>query len=119
VAFQGNTRTKSEVVNKYFLRRCAEIALEHHYAYFIIIDTADKSKSTVVISEGIPPKAKKTITTMTYSGDTNYMPPETPALAKNITKLAIEGKIAFFKEGEEPLNAYKVEDVLKGEKNKL
>ncbi|MGZ3790090.1 MAG: CC0125/CC1285 family lipoprotein [Bacteriovorax sp.] len=108
VSFQGNTRTTDEVVYKYFLRRCAEIALEHHYTHFTIIETEDKSKSAVVTSEGSP-KSQKRITTMRYSGSTNYSPTE----YKNITKHIIEGKIALFKEGEEPVNAFKVDEVLK------
>ncbi len=108
VSFEGNTRTKNEVVYRFFLRRCAELAQEHNYNYFIVIDTEDKSKNAVVLSEGTP-KNNKPITTFNYSDDNEYRPNE----YKNITKHIIEGKIALFKDGEEPLNAFNVDEVLK------
>lgn len=109
VSFIGNTRTSDDVVYKYFLRRCAELTLENNFSFFIIIDTEDKSKTTVVTSEGSPKNNRANVTTMSYSGDTDYSPTE----YKNITKHIIEGKIALFKDGEEPINAFKAEDVLK------
>lgn len=107
VAFQGNTRTKDEDVYKYFIRRCAELTLEKGYKYFIVIETEDKSKSTVVVQEGTP-KSRKALTTIAYSGETDF----TPTQYKNVVKHIIEGKIALFKDGEEPIDAYKAQEVL-------
>lgn len=108
VTFQGNDRTSDEVVYKYFLRRCAEIALEHHFSYFIVIESEEATKASVNVAEGSS-RNKSSVTTMSYSNDTDY----SPTLYKTIVKHIIEGKVALFKEGEEPLNAIKVEDVLK------
>lgn len=108
VTFQGNTRTKDELVYKYFLKRSAELTLEKGFNYFIIIDTEDKSKTATVAQEGTPKNQKK-ITTIAYSGDIDYMPTE----YKHITKHILEGKIALFKEGEEPIDAFNAQDVLK------
>jgi hypothetical protein len=108
VSFQGNTHTSDEKVRKYFMRRCAEIALEHHFPYFIIIESEDITKYTTVMAEGSP-LTKAKITAMSYSGNTAFKSTE----YKSIPKHLIEGKIALFTEGEQPVNAIKVEDVLK------
>jgi hypothetical protein len=109
VTFQGNSRTADDVVYKYFIRRCAELALEHHFNYFIVIETDDKITTKINVAEGSSEKSNKKITTMKYSGETNYAPTQYKTLINHI----VEGKIALFKEGEEPLNAYNVEEVLK------
>lgn len=108
VSFQGNTYTSDEKVYKFFLRRCAEVALEHHFPYFVIIESDEITKSTVVTSEGAP-QTKAKITAMSYSGNTAYKPTE----QKNIQKHKVFGLIALYKNGEQPLNAYNVEEVLK------
>lgn len=108
VSFQGNTRTSDEKVHKYFMRRCAEVALEHHFPYFIVIKSDDITKYTTVTSEGSP-LTKAKVTAMSYSGNTAFVPTE----QKSIPKHLIEGKIALFQEGEQPVNALKVEEVLK------
>jgi hypothetical protein len=38
ISFYGNSYTSSDLVNKYFLRRCAEVTLENGYEYFIFLD---------------------------------------------------------------------------------
>ncbi|MBC7538731.1 MAG: hypothetical protein H7281_07920 [Bacteriovorax sp.] len=108
VSFQGNTRTSDDKVHKYFLRRCAEVALEHHFPYFIIIEKDDITKYTTVTAEGSP-LTKAKITAVSYSGNTPFVPTE----QKSIPKHLIEGKIALFKDGEQPVNAIIVEEVLK------
>lgn len=111
VSFQGNTRTKDEVVHRYFLRRCAELTLEKGYQYFIVINTEDKSRAALVVQEGTP-RNKAPVTTVAYSSDTGFIPVE----HKNIVKHQVEGEIAMFKKGEEPIDAFKAEDVLKSMK---
>jgi hypothetical protein len=108
VQFQGNTHSKDELVYKYFLKRSAELTLEKGYNYFIIVNTEDKSKTAVVSQEGTA-QTRKPVTTVAYSGDVDFIPTE----YKNISKHIIEGKIALFKEGEEPIDAFKAQDVLK------
>jgi hypothetical protein len=108
VSFQGNTRTSDDKVHKFFMRRCAEVALEHHFPYFIIIEKEDITKYTTVTAEGSP-LTKAKITAMSYSGNTAFVPTEQKSIPKHI----IEGKITLFKDGEQPVNALKVEEVLK------
>lgn len=108
VSFQGNTHTSDEKVHNYFMRRCAEIALEHHYAYFVIIESDELTKYTTITSEGSP-LTKARVTAMSYSGNTAFV----PTLQKNVAKHLVEGKITFFKEGEQPANALRAEEVLK------
>lgn len=111
VSFQGNTRTKDEVVHRYFLRRCAELTLEKGYQYFIVINTEDKSRASLVVQEGTP-KTRTPVTTVAYSSDTGFIPVE----HKNIVKHQVEGEIALFKKGEEPIDAFNAEEVLKSMK---
>ncbi len=108
ITFQGNERTSDDKVYSYFLRRSAELTLEKNFAYFIIIESEDLSKVSSNISEGSA-RNKKKITTMAYSGDMSYAPTEN----KTVIKHTIVGKIALFREGEEPIGAYKAENVLK------
>lgn len=114
VSFQGNTHTSDEKVYKYFLRRSAEIALSHHFPYFLVIESEDITKFVTVTTEGTP-QTKKKITGISYSGmgKTAFVPTE----QKNIKKHLIEGKIALFQEGEQPANALSVEEILKDTKD--
>src|SRR5205814_10005987 len=104
---QGNTHTKDEVVYQNFLRRSAELALEHHYSYFLIIETNDIEKVSTVKEEQNT-VAKTDVPILNSTGVIGQKPEN-----KTLIKHMIQGKIAMFKEGEEPINALKVEDVLK------
>lgn len=113
VTFQGNERTSDEKVYKYFLKRCSELTLENKFSYFIIIESEDLEKISTNISEGSIQNKKK-ITTMAYSGDTtSAYSPVAPTEYKMVKKHIYVGKIALFKEGEEPIGAFKAENVLK------
>lgn len=114
VSFQGNTRTKDELVHRYFLRRCAELTLEKGYQYFIVMSTEDKSRAALVVQEGTP-STKTPVTTVAYSSDRGFIPVE----HKNIVKHLVEGEIALFKKGEEPIDAFNAEDVLRTIKEKM
>jgi len=107
VTFQGNSRTKDEKVYRYFLKRCAELTQLNGYQHFIVINTEDKSRTALVWQEGTP-KNQRAITTVAYSSDTGFIPIE----HKNIVNHVIVGEIAMFKDGEEPLDAFKAEEVL-------
>ncbi len=107
VTFQGNTRTKDEKVYRYFLKRCAELTKLNGYQYFIVMNTEDKSRTALVMQEGTP-KNQKPVTTVAYSSDTGFIPIE----HKNIVNHVIVGEIAMFKDGEEPLDAFKADEVL-------
>jgi len=71
------------------------------------MNTEDKSRTALVWQEGTP-KNQRAITTVAYSSDTGFIPIE----HKNIVNHVIVGEIAMFKDGEEPLDAFKAEEVL-------
>jgi hypothetical protein len=112
VSFQGNTRTKDEVVYKNFLRRCAELTLEKGYQYFNILKTEDKTKNLLVIQQGTP-QSNRPVTTVAYTNDMPFIPIE----HKNITKHLVEGQIALFKANEAPIDAFKAQEVLHSMRN--
>ena len=107
ISFQGNTRTSDKKVRKYFKRRCAEIAQKNNYTYFAIIESSDKIIYTTVVDEGSP-QTKARVTAMSYSGGAAYRPTE----EKTIPKHLIEGTIVLYNEGNQPINAIKVKDIL-------
>lgn len=107
ITFQGNTRTSDEKVYKYFMRRAAEVALDNHFQYFTIINAEDITKYITVTSVGAA-VTKARVTTLPYSGVSYY-----PTQYKTIPKHMLVGSIQLFKEGEQPLNAYEVEEILK------
>ena len=108
VSFEGNTHTNDEKVRTMFLRRSAEIAHEHNFSYFSVIDSEELTKNVRVVSEGSTPVTKARITALSYSGNTTFL----PTVQKNIHNHLIEGTIALFHDGEQPLDAYKVENIL-------
>ncbi|RPJ77874.1 MAG: hypothetical protein EHM20_05265 [Alphaproteobacteria bacterium] len=108
ITFKGNSRTSDELVHKYFLRRSAEVALKNRYQYFTVVETEDITQHTTVTSAGVP-ATKARLKTYTYSGDIKYTPTE----YKTIHNHALTGKIQLHKEGEQPMNAYSVEKILK------
>lgn len=111
ITFQGNTRTSDKKVYDYFMRRSAEVALLNHYQYFTIIESEDITRFMTITSEGAP-ATKAKLTVYSYSGKTIYKPTEYKTIPKHI----LTGKIQFFKEGEQPMNAYSVENILKNVK---
>lgn len=112
VIFQGNTRTKDEIVYKYFLRRCAELTLEKGYQYFNILKTEDKTKNVLVLQQGTP-LSNRPVTAVAYTNDTAFIPIE----HKNITKHLVEGQIALFRANEAPIDAFKAQEVLHSMRN--
>jgi len=114
VSFQGNTRTSDEKVRKYFLRRCAEIAQQNNYTYFVITQTSDKTIYTTVVEEGSP-QTKAKITAMSYSGQTAFRPTEHKIIPKHL----IEGTIALYNEGNQPSTAIRVNEILKNTSSQM
>lgn len=108
ITFKANSRTSDELVHRYFLRRSAEVALQNQYQFFTVVESEDITQHTTVTSAGAP-LTKARLTTYTYSGDTRYKPTE----YKTIQNHTMTGKIQLFKEGEQPMNALKVEEILK------
>lgn len=108
ISYQGNSHTADEVVYKYFMRRCAEVALNNHFPYFIVIESKDITKTTSVpLEEDYKPEAS--VVAPNISGEIDYR----PYVYKRISSHALVGKIALFKEKDRPMNAIKVEDILK------
>jgi hypothetical protein len=107
VSFQGNSKTRDDVVYNYFLRRSAEIALEHKFAYVLVIEADDIEKASVATLEGNNALSSDPTVVRTV-GVTNV-----PTVNKTLVKHAVTGKVAMFKDGEEPINAIKVENILK------
>lgn len=111
ITFQGNSRTSDEKIYHYFMKRSAEVALQHHFQYFTIIESEDLTKYTTVVSPGSP-ATKARVSILSHSGEPFFTPTE----YKTIPKHVLVGTIQLFKEGEQPLNAYSVENILKNEK---
>jgi len=51
VVFKGNQHTKAETVYNYLERRCAEIAIENRYEYFIIFEDSSYIDETIFEEE--------------------------------------------------------------------
>lgn len=107
VSFIGNQRTKKERVQQYFLRRSAEVAMREHFDYFLIIEEETILFNSENRTEGSAENQSK-ITTFRYSNDEGYFPEEN----KNLINYKTEGKIIMFKDGDEPIKALKVKDIL-------
>ncbi len=69
VTFKGNGFTDREKSNDYALLRCAEIALENGYDYFVIIDAQQYSKNSTYTT---PTKATTKVNTNTYGSVYGY-----------------------------------------------
>ena len=108
VGFEGNNYTSDEVLTRFFMRRCAEIALKYNYTYFNIIEKNIKTKSSIVNSGGYP-MTKARLTALSYSGRSD----DYPTIQKTIKNHVIEGVIALFHENEKSNNAFRADEILK------
>lgn len=105
IAFTGNSRTSDQKIYDYFMRRSAEVALEHHYQYFTVIETEDLTKYITVAAEA--PMTKARIEAFPYAGSVY-----SPTMYKTIPRHKLIGEIQLFKEGTQPKTAYSVEEIL-------
>jgi hypothetical protein len=97
VGFSGNGFTGTFRANRFFLRRCAELALKNGHHYFIVLNQQNEV-STHVTGGG----TSGTITPSygggyNYSSNTNY---------SSVSKPSSEGVIKTFLKGTQPPNSY-------------
>ncbi len=105
VTFKGNGFTGSEAVQKHFLRRCAEIAIEKGFEYFALINQeAEASRSSLG-------STYNGTVTQNYYGGYNY---SGTANTTTVTRHGRTGVIKLFKEGTQPPVAYDAKEILKG-----
>jgi hypothetical protein len=76
VTFEGNGYTSASQVDKYLLYRCAELTAQAGADYFVILQTADQSRSATVVTQGP--------TQYFSTGPSTVMAVPGPALASNI-----------------------------------
>jgi len=53
VSFRGNVRTSEEVVDKFLLRRAAELTLKHGFQYFVILSEKERTRQSSVGYSGV------------------------------------------------------------------
>jgi hypothetical protein len=104
VSFVGNGYTSSEQVNRFFLRRCAELTQQMGYEYFIIMNQEAHLKNQMVSSN------YNGNATQNYSGGYNY---NGTINTTNITKHSRSGVIKIFKEGTQPDTSYDSKEILR------
>lgn len=105
VTFNGNGYTSAARVQRYFLRRCAEIALENKYDYFAIVDQeAEASKYSTGTNE-YGQLSKNYVGDYTYKGTSSE---------SFITKHGRTGTIKLFKKGSQPQIAFDAQTILNG-----
>jgi hypothetical protein len=100
IIFHGNGYTPAERVGEMASLRCAEVALEHGYRYFIITGVSDASGTTSFTTPGYAQTFGSAVATgniATGTATTTYSPPQThtffkPGLVVNI-KMANSEKL--------------------------
>lgn len=105
VVFRGNGYTGSERVNRFFLRRCAEITEQQGYEYFALIN---QEAQTTQYDGGTTYNGTAT---SNYGGGFNY---SGSAYTSTITKHERTGVIKLFKEGAQPPIAFDAKVILEG-----
>lgn len=103
VAFQGNRYTSYQKVEKYFLKRCAELTKNQGYDHFQLFneETDKTQKNMGSYNNG---NFSKNYTGFNYTGT-----------SKNVTAISYskKGVIKVYKEGRQPANAFSAHEILK------
>lgn len=105
VSFKGNGYTRSDKVQKYFLRRCAELTVEQGYDFFAFVNQeAESSQQNLGTTyNGTVPQ--------NYYGGYNY---SGTANTTTVTRHGRTGVIKMFKSGTQPPVAMEAREILKG-----
>ncbi len=53
VSFRGNVRTAEEIVDKFLLRRAAELTLKHGFEYFVILSEKERTRESSLGYSGV------------------------------------------------------------------
>ena len=103
VSFRGNGYTSGDVVQKYFLRRCAELTIEQGFDHFAIVDQEADAATQI--------KGTRYNGTVSEdsSGDYSY---RGTASTKTVTRHSRTGTIKLFKEGNEPPISFEAREVM-------
>lgn len=103
VSFSGNGYTSGATVQKYFLRRCAEITLENGYDYFSFVEK-DGGATKETYGEGTSGTISKN-----YNGGYDYSEKKE---GMTFTKHYREGVIKTYKEGSQPSVSYNAKQMM-------
>lgn len=111
VTFRGNGYTSDSGVEKYFLRRCAEITKNAGYDYFVF---QEKFRDTAQQTQEISPARVQ----MSSTDGRNYSGTMSDSKTITIFRHRREGTILLLREGQQPNNALKAATILEstGEK---
>jgi hypothetical protein len=93
VYFRGNGYTSSERVNRFFMKRCAELTVQSGYEYFALINN-ENGTSTELLSNAY--------------GSGNY---------STVSKSKSAGMIKMFKTGSQPSISFNAQQILDNNKD--
>ena len=103
VSFNGNAYTKREKVSDFTMLRSAELALEHGYTYFAVID----ENSYTGHSTYTTPTTSRTTGSVDSYGNINARTTTSGGQTYNYSKPSAENTIVCFKEKPEGVFVYK------------
>ena len=103
VNFRGNGYTGQSTVKRYFLRRCAEVALENGFDYFVFVDQEAYSGNYGVSSTERGTISKDFAGNYQYNGTIDH---------SYVTKHGRTGTIKTFLKGKQPETAYDAQEIL-------
>ncbi|NDD92458.1 hypothetical protein EBZ37_10275 [bacterium] len=109
VTFSGNGYTSEDTVNRFFLRRCAEVTRSNGFEYFVFLENRDASSSTLIQTSGGYAHTTGTIYGGNLNANTSYSPPT----YTQVNKHRRTGLIQTFKDGSQPAAAMKAEIILR------
>ena len=93
VYFKGNGHTSMERAQDLVLLRAAELAEEHGFSCFAVVDESSSTSAHAITTEGqsyTSGSAFATGSTATYSGHTTYYPGQTYVVYKPLSGLVIK-----------------------------
>lgn len=105
VSFKGNGYTGSDRVNRFFLRRCAELTQQQGYEYFALVNQEAEANQQITGTN------YNGTATSNYGGGYNY---SGTMNTTTITRHGRTGVIKLFKEGTQPPVAYEAKEILNG-----
>lgn len=105
ISFRGNGYTGSDKIQKYFLRRCAELTLLQGYDFFIFVNQEAESSQQDLGTTYEGTVSQKYHGGYDYSGKINQ---------RVITRHSRTGIIKLFKSGTQPSLAMEAREILNG-----
>lgn len=104
VTFNGNGYTSGDRVQRFFLRRCAEVTLEQGFDFFALVN--QEAQSNQYATGG----TYNGTATPSYGGGYNYYGSSS---VETVTKHSRTGVIKLFKAGSQPEISYDAKEVMR------